>query len=337
MKCLAFSDLFIPQDAMQQGLARLARQGIEVTVRTWQHANIEKLQEDNLKVEQHGAAAVSLPNRLIEDIDQYELIITQFAPLSSALIKQATRLKYIGVLRGGTENVDVEAARAQGITVYNTPGRNARSVAEFTVGMILAETRNIARSHRDMFAKRWDKHFPNGAAIPEIGGKTIGIVGFGHIGQLVARFLRAFDVHIIFYDKYISQPTDYEQVQSLAELVKRADVLTVHARHCAETHHLIDRALLQQMKPSAVIINTARSGLIDEQALLCALREHRLMGAAIDTFDDEPLPSDSPFYQLDNVTITPHLAGSTLDAFTNTPKLFAEQFLAKINQGKTDI
>lgn len=332
MKCLAFSDLFIPYDVMKAGLSVLEEKDIEVVIRRWEHESIEKLQEDNLKVEQHGAAAVALPNELLADIDQFDLIVTQFAPISQSTIEQAKNLKYIGVLRGGIENVDEDYAKQHGIQVMNTPGRNARSVAEFAVGMILAETRNIARSHQEMMNKKWDKNFPNKDAIPEIGGKTVGLVGFGHIGQLVAKFLTGFDANVIFYDKYISTPQQYEQVATLEELVARADVISVHARLTDETHHMLNKELIAQMKPNAVLVNTARSGLVDEAALVKALQDGRIMGAAIDTFDDEPLPDNSPFYALKNVTITPHLAGSTIDAFTNTPRLFANRFLSSLNK-----
>lgn len=331
MKCLAIADLFINKAMMDAGLNALRDKGIDVEVREWSHDSIEKLQEDNLRVEQEGAEAVTLPAALLEGADDFEILITQFAPVNTAVLDKLPKLKYIGVLRGGVENVNQQVALARGIEVMNTPGRNARSVAEFTVGMMLAEMRNIARSHDALRNKFWRKDSPNHQAIPELSGKVVGLVGLGHIAQLVAGFLSAFGTEIIFYDKYVSGHERYEKVDTLDELVTRADVVSLHARMTPETENLINAHHFGLMKSSAIIVNTARSGLINERDLIDALQTGKIMGAALDTFDDEPLPDDSAFYLLNNVTITPHIAGSTLDAFSNSPKLFAEILLKKLS------
>ncbi|MEP8757874.1 2-hydroxyacid dehydrogenase [Enterobacter hormaechei] len=331
MKCLAIADLFINKAMMDAGLNALRDKGIDVEVREWSHESVEKLQEDNLRVEQEGAEAVALPAALFQDADDVEILITQFAPVNTAVLDKLTKLKYIGVLRGGIENVNQQVALARGIEVMNTPGRNARSVAEFTVGVMLAEMRNIARSHDALRDKFWRKDSPNHQAIPELGGKVVGLVGLGHIAQLVAGFLSSFGTEIIFYDKYVSGHERYEKVDTLDELVTRADVVSLHARMTPETENLINAHHFGLMKSSAIIVNTARSGLINERDLIDALQAGKIMGAALDTFDDEPLPDDSAFYLLNNVTITPHIAGSTLDAFSNSPKLFAEILLKKLS------
>lgn len=331
MKCLAIADLFINKAMMDAGLNALRDKGIDVEVREWSHESVEKLQEDNLRVEQEGAEAVALPEALLHDADDVEILITQFAPVNTAVLDKLPKLKYIGVLRGGVENVNQQAALARGIEVMNTPGRNARSVAEFTVGMMLAEMRNIARSHDALRDKFWRKDSPNHQAIPELGGKVVGLVGLGHIAQLVAGFLSSFGTEIIFYDKYVSGHERYEKVDTLDELVTRADVVSLHARMTPETENLINAHHFGLMKSSAIIVNTARSGLINERDLIDALQAGKIMGAALDTFDDEPLPDNSAFYLLNNVTITPHIAGSTLDAFSNSPKLFAEILLKKLS------
>lgn len=331
MKCLAIADLFINKAMMDAGLNALRDKGIDVEVREWSHESVEKLQEDNLRVEQEGAEAVALPAALLEDADNVEILITQFAPVNTAVLDKLPKLKYIGVLRGGVENVNQQAALARGIEIMNTPGRNARSVAEFTVGMMLAEMRNIARSHDALRDKFWRKDSPNHQAIPELGGKVVGLVGLGHIAQLVAGFLSSFGTEIIFYDKYVSGHERYEKVDTLDELVTRADIVSLHARMTPETENLINAHHFGLMKSSAIIVNTARSGLINERDLIDALQAGKIMGAALDTFDDEPLPDNSAFYLLNNVTITPHIAGSTLDAFSNSPKLFAEILLKKLS------
>ena len=330
MKCLAIADLFINAAMMDAGLKALKDKGIAVEVREWSHESIKKLQEDNLLVEQQGSEALALPAALLQGAEETEILIVQFAPVNAAVFDKLPKLKYVGVLRGGIENVNQEEAKARGIEVMNTPGRNARSVAEFTVGMILAEMRNIARSHDALRDKFWRKESPNHRAIPELGGKVVGLVGLGHIAQLVAGFLRGFGSEIIFYDKYVPGHESYEKVDTLDELVRRADVISLHARMTPETENLINAHHFELMKESAIIVNTARSGLINEGDLIAALRAGKIMGAALDTFDDEPLPDDSAFYSLNNVTITPHIAGSTIDAFSNSPKIFSEILLKQL-------
>ncbi len=327
MKILAIADAYIPADMLREGTQALVSAGHDVEVVSWGPPIVEELQEVNLEVEQNGPNGVVLPEELQEQIRAAEVVITQFAPLSDALIESSPGLKAIGVMRGGIENVDSEAARRRGVPIFNTQGRNARAVAEFAVGMILAETRNIARTHTAMRQHIWLKDFPNSADIPELEGRTVGVVGAGAIGQLVMKFLTAFDAKCIFYDPYTSSSDYGERVEDLDELLALSDIVTIHSRLTPDNHHLLDGRRLALHKPSAILVNTARSGLVDEQALISALQRHAIMGAAIDTFDEEPLPADSPWMSLDNATITSHLAGSTQDAFRKTPRLLSERLL----------
>jgi len=331
VKLLAISDTYIPHEFMRQGFASLEEWGVEVEVRRWEHPTLVDLQQANLAIESGGPEAVPLPPEVTGNVADFRLLSVQFTPVSRRFIEAAERLEVIGVLRGGTENVDVEFATSRGISVLNTPGRNARAVAECTIGMILSEIRNIARSHACLKSGDWRRSFPNSDAIPELYGKTVGLVGYGAVGRLVAAYLEAFGSRIIAYDPYgTGDPAPAEMVD-LDTLLKQSDVVSIHARLTDENHHLIGRKELALMKPTAILVNTARSGLIDEDALTRALAKREIMGAALDVFDTEPLPPDHPLVQLDNVTITPHLAGSTVDAFRNSPKLMAEHFKRMFN------
>jgi len=327
MKLLAISDHYIPRLYMEEGLVSLAEYGVETDVFSWEHETLEELQEANLKIEQGGPDAVTLPEELYRIVDQYDIIVTQFPPIPKRLIESAGRLKVVGVLRGGVENVAVETATLRKIAVFNTPGRNARAVAECTIGLILAEIRNIAKGHAALKQGVWTRDYPNKNDIPELLGKTVGLIGFGAIGRLVAKFLDAFGANIIVYDPFFQKGDTHVEQADLDTLMKQSDIVSIHARYLPETHHLVSREHLLLMKPTAILINTARSGLVDEQALLEVLASHRIMGAALDVFDEEPLVANSPFLALDNVTIVPHLAGSTMDAFRNSPKLFAANFI----------
>ena len=331
MKILALGDNLITPEMLKSGLRELEEKGHSVTVRDWSHVSVEELQKDNILVEQHGANAVEIKDpELLKNIEDFDVIVTQFAPIGRILIDRAKSLKYIGVLRGGIENIDKDYAESKGIAVVNTSGRNARAVAEFTVGLILSETRNIARTNAAMHKDIWLKKFPNKDNIPEVGGKTVGIIGFGHIGRLVGQFMKGMDAEVVFYDPYLEKAEGFEKIDKLEELIKKSDIISIHMRVTNQTRHIIDRKMFDLMDKETYFINSARSALVDEKALIDVLKNHRIAGAALDTFENEPLPIDSPLLALDNVTLTSHLAGSTADAFKNTPKLWASRFVQNI-------
>ena len=323
MNLLAISDTYIPAAFMEHGLGGLASLGVAVEVRRWEHPTLVALQEANLAIEKGGPGAVPLPSEVTENVADFDLVVVQFTPLSREFIEAAKRLKVIAVLRAGTENVDVPFATERGVSVMNTPGRNARAVAECALGLILAEIRNLARAHAHLKSGDWRRSFPNSDAIPELNEKTVGLVGFGAVGRLVAGYLAAMGSRVIAHDPYFRGEPGPVSLVDLETLMRQSDVVSIHARLTEESYHLIGERELAWMKRSAILVNTARSGLVDEGALVRALAERRIMGAAIDVFDVEPLPPDHPLLKLDNVTITPHLAGSSIDAFRNSPKLMA--------------
>lgn len=326
MKCLAIADLFIDPKMMKEGLAELIAAGWEVDIKMWHHSSLEALQKDNIMLEQQGSDAVALPAALLEGIDQYDWIITQFAPIGRNTLDKAVLLKGIGVLRAGIENVAVDYAESRGIHVINTPGRSETSVSEFTVGLILSEIRNIARGHQKLQEKQWVKSYPNGILAPEVKESTIGLIGYGAIGQKVANLLRPFGANIIFYDAYFNGQTLDQQV-SLTQLIEEADIISMHYRLTKETRGMLNHTHFNQMKPNAVVINSARSGLISEPDLIEALQTKRIAGAAIDVFEQEPLPADHPYLTLENITITPHIAGSTYGNFANSPKILSKRIV----------
>lgn len=335
-KLVAISDKYIPFDVMRDGLAGLKDAGVSVEVRKWEHDTLVDLQQANLAIEQGGPDAVKLSPELMANLAGVEMLVVQFAPVGKALIEAAKDLKVIAVLRGGVENVAVEEATRRGIAVLNTPGRNARAVAECALGMILAEIRNLARSHEKLMHGTWTRNYPNKDGIPELCGKTVGLVGYGSVARLVAGYVHAMGSRVIAYDPFAKGDTSPATLVDLPTLMRDSDVVSVHARLTKETEKLIGRRELAMMKPTAVLVNTARSGLIDEPALVEALQRKRIMGAALDVFDVEPLPEGSPLLKLDNVTLTPHLAGSTIDAFRNSPKMSAGH-LERMLAGETDL
>lgn len=321
MKIIGIGDLLIPSSDIRKGFEKLMGTGVETQTVDWKLESYEELQHINLLVEQGGSEAYEPAQELVDAISDADVVITQFCPMTKRVIDACPRLKAIGVLRGGVENVNVEYATEKGILVFNTPGRNANAVADFTVGMLIGECRNIAKAHMELKQGNWVRDYTNAAFVPDLCDKTVGIVGYGNIGRKVAKRLKAFDMHVIAYDPFVSQEQSDVPLVSLEELMRVSDFVTLHSRMTKETVHMINADMLALMKPTAYLINTARSGLVDEEALCDALKNRRIAGAALDVFEQEPPGKDYKLVTLDNVTIAPHLAGGTRDAFSYSPVL----------------
>lgn len=324
MKIIGIGDLLIPETYIKKGFSALEAYGAQVSTVQWELNSYEELQNINLMVEKGGSEAYEPPQYILDAVEQADIIITQFCTITKRVMDHCKNLKAIGILRGGVENVNIQYANEKGIAVFNTPGRNANAVADFTVGLLISECRNIAKSHMEMKQGNWVRDFSNKASVPDLMDKTVGIIGLGEIGRKVAKRLLSFDMKVIAYEPYAKDGFDGVRLVGLEELMKESDFVSVHARLTKETEKLISEELIGRMKPTAYFINTSRSGLVDEEALYQALKEKRIAGAALDVFNVEPPGKDYPIVTLDNVTITPHMAGGTVDAFLNSPKLLAE-------------
>lgn len=263
-------------------------------------------------------------------IDGAEILVTHLAPLSAGIMDRCPSLKFVAVSRGGPVNIDMKAARERGITVVNTPGRNASAVAEFTIGAILAETRLITRGHDALRRGEWrgDLYRADRTG-EELSEMTVGVIGYGEIGIRVVRLLKVFGCRILVADPYVQLSAGdladgIEQV-SLETLLAQSDVVTLHPRVTKETEKLINAETLAQMKPTAILINTARGPLVDYDALYQALANGKLRGAMLETFAIEPVPEDWPLLKLENVTLTPHIAGASVKTVTYAAGLAAEE------------
>jgi D-3-phosphoglycerate dehydrogenase len=263
-------------------------------------------------------------------IDGAEILVTHLAPLSAQIMDRCPALKFVAVSRGGPVNIDMQAARQRGVIVVNTPGRNAAAVAEFTIGAILAETRLITRGHDALRRGEWrgDLYRADRTG-EELSEMTVGIIGYGEIGTRVVRLLKVFGCRILVADPYVQLSAGdladgVEQV-SLDTLLARSDVVTLHPRVTKETEKLINAQTLAQMKPNAILINTARGPLVDYDALYDALANRRIRSAMLETFAIEPVPADWPLLGLENVTLTPHIAGASVRTVTYAAGLAAEE------------
>ncbi len=258
--------------------------------------------------------ADNIKGSLAEELkDADALVVRSAVQADAALLEHAPKLRVIGRAGVGVDNIDTDAATRQGIVVMNTPGANAVAVAELTLGLMIAMARKVSHANSTMHAGKWDKKSLQGT---ELRGKTLGIVGLGRIGLEVARRARAFDMTLIGYDPFIAPVIARENDVTLVpidDIFRESDFLTLHVGLTSQTEGLINQHSIAIMKPGIRIVNCARGELIVEQALADALKSGKVAGAALDVFHKEPL-KDSPFFDLDNVLLSPHIAGATDEA-----------------------
>ena len=266
--------------------------------------------EPGWDVKTHDQLPDGLPAALAE---ADALVVRSAVQVDDALMAHAPKLRVIGRAGVGVDNIDAEAATRRGIVVMNTPGANAVAVAELTIGLMIALARKLPAANTTMHAGKWEKKNLQGA---ELRGKTLGILGLGRIGLDVARRARGFGMEILGTDPFVSAAVARENgitVVPIEELFAKADYLTLHVGLTPQTHGIINAKTLATMKKGVRIVNCARGELVVEADLVAALQSGHVAGAALDVFTVEP-PKESPYFALDNVILTPHIAGSTAEA-----------------------
>ena len=261
-----------------------------------------------------------------------DIFVTEINPVNAAALDAAPNLRLLGVCRTGLDNIDLEYASRRKISVINAPGRNATSVAEFTIGLMISLGRYLVESAVEVKQRRWQDATTtwNRYMGSELAGKTAGIIGLGAIGKAVAKRLQCFQMKILAYDPYIPD-TDFVafggEKTRLEDLLRESDYVLLHAPVTPETRGMLDLPKISLMKHSAFLVNMARAALIDENALIATLKDRKIAGAALDVHKDEPLPLDSPWLDLDNVILTPHIAGCTTEIISNHSKMIGEDIL----------
>ena len=278
-------------------------------------------------IEHKGIDAAPTCEALLENCADKDILVVHVASINKEVIEKAKHLKVAAVLRGGYENADVPLLTEKGVKLINAPWRSANAVADFTVGMMIAENKNIARSHHLLMEGKWCKKYDNQSYIHDMRKMTVGIIGYGYIGQRVRMRLQGFECKVLVHDPYADpkQFADHNvEFVALDELLRQSDMVTLHLRLSEKTEHFIGKDELSKMKSTAYLINTARAGLVDTAALADALRDHMIGGAAIDVYDVEPLPADHPYLLLSNITLTSHLAGTSCDTMMTSVEIGLE-------------
>ncbi|MBA7468738.1 Hydroxypyruvate reductase [subsurface metagenome] len=270
-----------------------------------------------MKVLEGKVKPVILPDSSLETakrlaIDVEGIILRTNIKLTREIIEAAPHLKVISRTGVGVDNIDVAAATEKGILVCNTPGVNSISVAEQALALMLSVAKQLKTMDKAVHEGNWKIRYASKAV--DIEGKTLGLVGIGHIGSLLAQKCRlAFNMKVIAYDPYVEQVEGVELCSSLDQLFSQSDFISIHVPYTEETHHLVDARLLGLMKPDSCLINTSRGPVVDEKALIEALKNKSIAGAGLDVFKKEPPSPDNPLFKFDNVITTPHSSALSRD------------------------
>ncbi len=292
-------------------------------------AGVALLREAGLEVDVRTGLT---PDALIDVIPAYDaLIIRSGTKVTEAVIAAARNLKVIARAGVGVDNIDIPAATRAGIIVANAPTGNVAAAAEHAIALMFALARNVAEAHRSMRAGEWNRKIFMGV---EIRNKTLGLVGLGRVAGHVCRRAVGLGMDVVAYDPYVT--ADYAsrlgaELVDVDELLARSDFISLHLPMNDATRHFINAEILAKTKPGARLINTSRGGVIDEQALLAALDAGQLAGAALDVFEQEPLPADSPLRSHPQIVLTPHIGGSTAEAQYQVALDAAEQVIEVLN------
>lgn len=294
-----------------------------------------------------GYTGVKLsPEELVDESKECELLIIGYEDIDEYVLQNLPHLKYIACTRGGIENIDVEAVKRYGVTLSNTPGRNASGVADLTIGLMLAISRHIPQTYRFIMEKRWDEvpwdiagntPYKRFSGI-ELEGKTLGLIGYGAIAQKVAkRAAYGFDMNIIAYDPYFSGDVHDKRLSRLVDLdtlLSESDFISLHCVLTENTKGMINQSTINKMKETSYLINTARGHLVDENDLYKALKEKQIAGAALDVLREEPMNRRHPFLELSNIIITPHIGGASDDIIRHQTNMIVNDVLNYVNGEK---
>ena len=332
MKILVVGDSFVPVPVFKSGLAQLQRDH-EV-----EYFQLDEGRTPNPQTESPHAIREYLgtPDQVAQRVGEADILVVHGAPVTAEVLEAGTRLKLVCCARGGPVNVDIDAASARGIPVVNTPGKNADAVADQTIAFMIMLARGFPRAQRFLLdGGTVGESAYEGAQFlgHELGGHVLGLVGFGNVARRVCGRAVAFGVKVVVYDPYVRVDAldRVSQVDSLRELLAVADFVSIHVRASAGTEKLMGRDEFAAMKDGAYFVNTARETLVDEDALMAALKSGHLAGAALDVVRSRADHSRHPLLGLENVVITPHIGGATHETLLRGVTMVAAEIERFVN------
>ncbi len=301
----------------------------------------EEFQEKIKIIETEGPETAEIPEGIIEALKDTEYLLVHIAPVSKRMLESAPKLKLIGTCRGGLEHINLDVVKEKEIPLIHVI-RNAEPVADFTLGLMYVVTRNIALSHAQVMQGGWPKKFPNDPYKTTLSNLKVALIGLGYIGKLVVKRLNALGVEVMAYDPYVDQNKILQEglkvtFVELEQAFSDADIISLHMRVTPQTKHMVNKNLLSLMKPSAYLVNTARPDVIKKSDFVEVLKNKHIAGAAIDVVWEEPIKDDDELLLLDNLTITSHIAGDTIDAIPRSPYLLRDVLNDYFEKGISDM
>ena len=275
---------------------------------------------------------------IIEKIKDCEGILTLLTDkIDAEIMDRAPKLRIISNYAVGYDNIDVKSATQRGIMVTNTPGVLTETTADLAFALILATARRIVEADKFTRSGKWKSWGPMLFLGRDVYGATLGIIGLGRIGQAVARRAKGFNMKVIYYSRKRKEDVERElgvEYRELRSLLREADIVSIHTPLTEETYHLIGEKELSLMKPTAILINTARGAVVDQKALYKALKERRIFGAGLDVYEKEPIDADDPLLELDNVVLLPHIGSASVETRGRMARMAAENLLAGLRGEK---
>jgi len=345
MKALIFADTLFTAEKMAESRDKFDSLGIDYEFITdpiplgMQQEGREFSEFIHLLETKGPEGWVQYPEEIMAKVEEADIIVTHFSGVTREMMERGRNLKLIYVMRSGSENVNIAAATELGIPVCNTPSRLAEAVSDMAVALMLAECRGITRTELHKTGGVWSGDPCRDASTASLANLTVGLFGFGGIAKLVAKkLIFGFGSRVMAYDPYCSAEEMAQHGVIAADLdtfLSSCDIVSIHARMCPETEGIFGKLEFSRMRPNAILINTARAGIVDEEALIEALQNHTIRSAAIDVYWQEPIPEDHPLLSLPNCTLTPHQSGATVDIVPNTIVLSVANLKQFVMGGET--
>lgn len=337
MNFLVISDLFVKREVIDYEINKIfnSKYNINFDYISYDWATNPFQNDDEIK-EYFGSE-----DEIIKRIGNVDILLVHCAPVNEKILSNAKNLKAIGVIRSGPLNVNINAATEKGIPVFNAPGRNADSVVEFEIGLMITILRRIIEANNDIKKGIWRFDiYKYDNCDYALSSKVVGIVGLGNIGKKLSLMLSNFGTEIYSYDPYVDKNTmakyKAKKINKLENLLELSDIVTIKSRLTPETRNIADLNFFKKMKKDALFINTARGGLVNYKDLYYALKNNLIKNAAIDVYDVEPIEKDNPLLHLDNVTLTPHIAGADKNSVHNGVRMVVNDIKNFLDGKKTN-
>jgi D-3-phosphoglycerate dehydrogenase / 2-oxoglutarate reductase len=324
-KILVAGDLYVPVTTFQAAFAFLLPDNNFRFIQMDETDRLSPVTDSEKSIREYSGN----PKQLARELKDEEILVVHDAPVTDEVMSASPNLKVICCARGGPVNVDVAAATKKGIALVAAPGRNAEAVADYVLGVIIILARNMSRANLFLREKRkFDRSSFESFFGHELGGKTLGLIGYGNVGSRVAKRALAFGMSVLVYDPYVPESKIAApgiKAADLETLISHSDFVSLHARESKENENMFGKTQFELMKKDAYFINSARGSLLDEDDLLEALTSKRIAGAALDVMKKEPVSPDNPLVSMDNVFITPHIAGASREVPLRGAEIIARQ------------